>query len=59
MAAVGVAAEVGVVLEELDGAAAAAGDLARAFLEKPFDATTLADAIESALSPDQNWSPVH
>ncbi len=25
------------------------------FLEKPFDATTLADAIESALSPDANW----
>jgi DNA-binding response OmpR family regulator len=30
---------------------------AAGFLEKPFDATTLADAIESALSPDQNWAP--
>jgi FixJ family two-component response regulator len=32
---------------------------AAAFLEKPFDATTLADAIESALSPDQNWTPLN
>jgi DNA-binding response OmpR family regulator len=31
---------------------------AAAFLEKPFDATTLADAIESALAPDQNWTPL-
>jgi len=30
---------------------------AAAFLEKPFEATTLADAIESALSPSQNWHP--
>jgi CheY-like chemotaxis protein len=28
---------------------------AAAFLTKPFDATTLADAIESALSPGDNW----
>jgi CheY-like chemotaxis protein len=28
-----------------------------AFLTKPFDATTLADAIESALSPAANWQP--
>jgi two-component system sensor histidine kinase/response regulator len=28
-----------------------------AFLNKPFDATTLADAIESALSPGDNWRP--
>src|ERR1700722_13148487 len=28
-----------------------------AFLAKPFDATTLADAIESALSPDASWQP--
>jgi CheY-like chemotaxis protein len=28
-----------------------------AFLQKPFDATTLADAIESALSPGNNWRP--
>ena len=28
-----------------------------AFLNKPFDATTLADAIESALSPGDNWQP--
>jgi DNA-binding response OmpR family regulator len=28
---------------------------AAAFLKKPFDATTLADAIESALSPGDNW----
>jgi CheY-like chemotaxis protein len=27
------------------------------FLQKPFDATTLADAIESALSPGNNWRP--
>jgi len=25
------------------------------FLKKPFDATSLADAIESALSPGDNW----
>ena len=28
-----------------------------AFLEKPFDATSLADAVESALSPADNWRP--
>jgi CheY-like chemotaxis protein len=28
-----------------------------AFLQKPFDATALADAIESALSPGPNWQP--
>jgi DNA-binding NarL/FixJ family response regulator len=28
-----------------------------AFLQKPFDATTLADQIESALSPGDNWRP--
>src|SRR6202453_1893419 len=28
-----------------------------AFLTKPFDATTLADAIESALSPGDSWRP--
>ena len=28
-----------------------------AFLAKPFDATTLADAIESALSPGDSWRP--
>jgi CheY-like chemotaxis protein len=28
---------------------------AAAFLKKPFDATTLADAIETALSPGDNW----
>jgi len=28
-----------------------------AFLTKPFDATSLADAIESALSPGDNWRP--
>jgi CheY-like chemotaxis protein len=28
-----------------------------AFLAKPFDALTLADAIESALSPVANWEP--
>ena len=27
------------------------------FLNKPFDATTLADAIESALSPGDGWQP--
>jgi CheY-like chemotaxis protein len=27
------------------------------FLNKPFDATTLADAIESALSPGDSWRP--
>ena len=27
------------------------------FLRKPFDATSLADAIESALSPGDNWQP--
>lgn len=30
---------------------------AAAFLTKPFDATSLADAIESALSPGDNWLP--
>lgn len=29
-----------------------------AFLQKPFDATTLADAIECALSPGDNWQPM-
>jgi CheY-like chemotaxis protein len=28
-----------------------------AFLTKPFDATTLADAIETALSPADSWQP--
>jgi CheY-like chemotaxis protein len=28
-----------------------------AFLAKPFEATTLADAIESALSPADSWQP--
>jgi two-component system, response regulator PdtaR len=28
-----------------------------AFLAKPFDATTLADAIESAMSPATSWQP--
>jgi CheY-like chemotaxis protein len=28
-----------------------------AFIQKPFDATTLADAIESALSPADSWQP--
>lgn len=28
---------------------------AAAFLVKPFDATSLADAVESALSPGDNW----
>jgi CheY-like chemotaxis protein len=28
------------------------------FLHKPFDATALADAIECALSPGDNWRPV-
>jgi two-component system chemotaxis response regulator CheY len=27
------------------------------FLKKPFDATALADAIETALSPGDNWRP--
>ena len=27
------------------------------FLKKPFDATSLADTIESALSPGDNWRP--
>jgi two-component system chemotaxis response regulator CheY len=27
------------------------------FLQKPFDATALADAIESAMSPGDNWQP--
>jgi DNA-binding response OmpR family regulator len=27
------------------------------FLQKPFDPTTLADAIESALSPGDSWRP--
>jgi CheY-like chemotaxis protein len=27
------------------------------FLKKPFDATSLADAIKSALSPGDNWRP--
>jgi CheY-like chemotaxis protein len=27
------------------------------FLTKPFDATSLADAIETALSPGDNWRP--
>jgi two-component system OmpR family response regulator len=30
---------------------------AAAFLLKPFAATTLADAVESALSPGDNWLP--
>jgi FixJ family two-component response regulator len=30
---------------------------AAGFLEKPFEATALADCIESALSPDHNWQP--
>jgi two-component system, chemotaxis family, chemotaxis protein CheY len=30
---------------------------ASGFLKKPFDATALADAIESALSPGDNWRP--
>jgi two-component system cell cycle response regulator len=28
-----------------------------AFLQKPFDATQLADAIENALSPGDSWQP--
>ncbi len=28
-----------------------------AFLQKPFDATTLADAVEQALSPLDSWKP--
>jgi CheY-like chemotaxis protein len=31
---------------------------AAAFLKKPFTATTLADAVESALSPGDNWTPL-
>jgi len=31
---------------------------AAAFLTKPFEATTLADAIEAALSPGDNWTPL-
>lgn len=30
---------------------------AAAFIKKPFEATQLADAIESALSPGHNWQP--
>jgi DNA-binding response OmpR family regulator len=30
---------------------------AAAFFTKPFDATSLADAVESALSPGDNWLP--
>ena len=30
---------------------------AAAFIKKPFEATQLADAIESALSPGNNWQP--
>lgn len=30
---------------------------ASAFLQKPFDATALADAIEASLSPDARWLP--
>jgi CheY-like chemotaxis protein len=29
-----------------------------AFLQKPFDATTLADAVESATSPGDSWRPL-
>jgi CheY-like chemotaxis protein len=32
--------------------------LGAAFLSKPFDATQLADAIETALSPGDNWTPL-
>ena len=46
MAAVGVAAEVGVVLEELDGAAAAAGDLAGTFLEEALAGLVLGDEVD-------------
>jgi len=35
----------------------ALADRASGFLVKPFDATTLADAIESALSPGDHWRP--
>jgi CheY-like chemotaxis protein len=28
-----------------------------AFLKKPFDATTLADAVEQAVSPSDGWTP--
>jgi DNA-binding response OmpR family regulator len=31
---------------------------AAAFMTKPFDATTLADAVETALSPADSWQPV-
>jgi FixJ family two-component response regulator len=34
-------------------------DVAVGFLTKPFDATALADAIESALSPGDNWQPLN
>jgi CheY-like chemotaxis protein len=30
---------------------------AASFLQKPFDATALADAIEASLSPGHNWLP--
>jgi FixJ family two-component response regulator len=29
-----------------------------AFMVKPFDATALADAIETALSPADTWQPL-
>jgi CheY-like chemotaxis protein len=32
--------------------------LGATFLSKPFKATQLADAIESVLSPGDNWSPL-
>ncbi|MGA3156791.1 MAG: response regulator [Steroidobacteraceae bacterium] len=35
-----------------------AKSLGAAFLSKPFNATQLADAIESVLSPGDNWSPM-
>jgi CheY-like chemotaxis protein len=35
-----------------------AKSLGAAFLTKPFDATQLADAIETALSPGDNWTLV-
>jgi len=28
-----------------------------AFMAKPFDATTLADAVETAMSPADSWQP--
>jgi len=31
---------------------------AAAFMTKPFDATTLADAVETALSPADSWQPL-